>query len=85
MSEKGDKKYEKNAKRLIAATLASIMLITDCVPGFGAEAEQTVMPKEETSGSYGSSLYQYNRLKYRGYYYDADLGLYYLNSRFYDP
>ena len=37
-----------------------------------------------TSGSYGSKLYGYNALKYRGYYYDADLGLYYLNSRYYD-
>ena len=38
-----------------------------------------------TSGDYGSILYSYNRLKYRGYYYDSDLGLYYLNTRFYDP
>lgn len=30
-------------------------------------------------------LYDYNALKYRGYYYDADLELYYLNTRFYDP
>ena len=34
-----------------------------------------------TSGSYGSKLYSYNVLKYRGYYYDAETGLYYLNSR----
>ena len=33
----------------------------------------------------GSKLYQYNALKYRGYYYDSDLGFYYLNSRYYDP
>ena len=43
----------------------------------------------EISNSYsagnGSKLYTHNRLKYRGYYYDSDLGLYYLNSRFYDP
>ena len=26
-----------------------------------------------------------NHLTYRGYYYDTDLGLYYLNSRYYDP
>ena len=26
-----------------------------------------------------------NPLRYRGYYYDADLGLYYLGSRYYDP
>ena len=27
---------------------------------------------------------QYNPFRYRGYYYDSDLGLYYLNSRYYD-
>ena len=28
---------------------------------------------------------QYNPFRYRGYYYDSDLGLYYLQSRYYDP
>ena len=28
---------------------------------------------------------QYNSLRYRGYYYDTETGLYYLNSRYYDP
>jgi len=27
---------------------------------------------------------QYNPFRYRGYYYDIDLGLYYLNARYYD-
>ena len=27
---------------------------------------------------------QYNPFRYRGYYYDADFGFYYLNSRYYD-
>jgi len=27
----------------------------------------------------------YNGFKYRGYYYDSETGLYYLNSRYYDP
>ena len=31
-----------------------------------------------------SSLDSVNPFKYRGYYYDNDLGLYYLNSRYYD-
>ena len=26
-----------------------------------------------------------NPLRYRGYYYDTETGLYYLNSRYYDP
>ena len=33
----------------------------------------------DTSGA------QYNPFRYRGYYYDADLGMYYLQSRYYDP
>ena len=32
----------------------------------------------------GSTGAQYNPFRYRGYYYDTDLGLYYLNSRYYD-
>lgn len=28
---------------------------------------------------------QYNPFRYRGYYYDSELGFYYLNSRYYDP
>ena len=28
---------------------------------------------------------QYNPFRYRGYYYDTDLGMYYLQSRYYDP
>ena len=33
----------------------------------------------------GSTGAQYNPFRYRGYYYDADLGMYYLQSRYYDP
>ena len=33
----------------------------------------------DTSGA------QYNPFRYRGYYYDTDLGMYYLQSRYYDP
>ncbi len=33
----------------------------------------------------GSTAAQYNPFRYRGYYYDDDLGFYYLNSRYYDP
>ena len=32
----------------------------------------------------GSTGAQYNPFRYRGYYYDADLGMYYLQSRYYD-
>ena len=32
-----------------------------------------------------STAAQYNPFRYRGYYYDTETGLYYLNSRYYDP
>ncbi len=33
----------------------------------------------------GSELLNINPFRYRGYYYDTETGLYYLNSRYYDP
>ena len=39
----------------------------------------------EVTGPLGGSIGKYNSLRYRGYYYDAEFGLYYLNSRYYDP
>ena len=32
-----------------------------------------------------SHIAHINPIRYRGYYYDAEAGLYYLNSRYYDP
>ncbi len=36
------------------------------------------------TGSMASTLGQYNSFRYRGYYYDSETDLYYLNSRYYD-
>lgn len=38
-----------------------------------------------TTGSMASSLGTANPLRYRGYYYDTETALYYLQSRYYDP
>jgi len=38
-----------------------------------------------TSGSMANTLGTHNPLRYRGYVYDAETGLYYLQSRYYDP
>ena len=38
-----------------------------------------------TAGDDGSTLYNHNALKYRGYYYDTETGFYYVSSRYYDP
>ncbi len=40
---------------------------------------------ESIIGTLASSLGQANPFRYRGYYYDSESGLYYLNSRYYDP
>ena len=37
------------------------------------------------SGEFNTYAAQYNPFRYRGYYYDSELGFYYLNSRYYDP
>ena len=36
-------------------------------------------------GSMAATLGELNPFRYRGYYYDTESGLYYLNSRYYDP
>ncbi len=38
-----------------------------------------------TTGSLASTVGAANPLRYRGYYYDTETGLYYLQSRYYDP
>ena len=38
-----------------------------------------------TTGSLAGTVGKINPFLYRGYYYDAETGLYYLNSRYYDP
>ena len=37
------------------------------------------------TGSAASTIGQYNSMRYRGYYYDTDTGMYYLQSRYYNP
>ena len=36
-------------------------------------------------GSLSSTIGELNPFRYRGYYYDSETGLYYLNARYYDP
>ena len=37
------------------------------------------------NGCNPTSVASYNPFRYRGYYYDSELGMYYLQSRYYDP
>ena len=39
----------------------------------------------DTAGTLASTIGAYNPLRYRGYVYDPETGLYYLQSRYYDP
>ena len=38
-----------------------------------------------TTGSMASTVGAVNPLRYRSYYYDTDMGFYYLQTRYYDP
>lgn len=38
-----------------------------------------------TTGTLASTIGQYNSMRYRGYYYDTETGMYYLQSRYYNP
>ncbi len=38
-----------------------------------------------TTGTGANTIGVYNPLRYRGYYYDTETGLYYVSSRYYDP
>lgn len=71
--------YEKNLQGDIVAVYSSsgIKLVTYTYDAWG---NQTV--KYWNGG--GSTAAQYNPFRYRGYYYDTDLRMYYLQSRYYD-
>ena len=44
-----------------------------------------VSVKEAAAGIDTDNILELNPYRYRGYYYDAESGLYYLNARYYDP
>ena len=72
--------FEKNLQGDIVALYNSsgLKLVTYEYDAWG---NQTVTYHAGSS----SGPAQYNPFRYRGYYYDADLGMYYLQSRYYDP
>ena len=72
--------FEKNLQGDIVALYNSsgLKLVTYEYDAWG---NQTVTYHAGSS----SGPAQYNPFRYRGYYYDTDLGMYYLQSRYYDP
>ncbi|MBE6635909.1 MAG: RHS repeat-associated core domain-containing protein, partial [Ruminococcaceae bacterium] len=71
--------YEKNLQGDIVAVYndAGTKLVTYYYDAFGY-----CIASYDNNGS--STRAYYNPFRYRGYYYDKDLDLYYLNSRYYD-
>ena len=72
--------YEKNLQGDIVAVYNSAGTKLVTYDYYDAWGNYTV----SYSNSGATTGAQYNPFKYRGYYYDADLGMYYLQSRYYD-
>ena len=53
-----------------------------CVVKYTYDAWGKVLEIEDSTETNAGTI---NPLRYRGYYYDSDLGFYYLRSRYYDP
>ncbi len=72
--------YEKNIQGDIVAiyNASGVRLATYVYDAWGNHSVTY------TNGG-ASTAAQYNPFRYRGYYYDTDLGMYYLQSRYYDP
>jgi len=49
------------------------------------ELNAVVYDSTNPSSTYGNEIGCINPFRYRGYYFDNETGLYYLNSRYYDP
>ena len=60
--------YDKNGNRLVSYTY---------------DAWGNILSTVYSNGGASTSA-RFNPLRYRGYYYDTETGLYYLNSRYYD-
>ena len=72
--------YEKNLQGDIVAVYNSSGTKLVTYDYYDAWGNYTV----SYSNSGDSTGAQYNPFRYRGYYYDSDLGMYYLQSRYYD-
>ena len=71
--------YEKNLQGDVVAILNSSLTR---VVEYSYDAWGNIL---STSGSLASTLGTANPIRYRSYYYDAEIGLYYLQSRYYNP
>ena len=73
--------FEKNLEGDVVAIYSSYGIKVATYTYNDAWGNHTV---SYSNGGVSSGAY-YNPFRYRGYYYDTDLGMYYLQSRYYDP
>ncbi len=73
--------YRKN----IQGDITHIFKLTNGVLELAAEYKYDAWGKCEVTDVDNSGIGIINPIRYRGYYYDTDTGLYYLNARYYDP
>ena len=73
--------YEKNLQGDIVAiyNTSGVRLVSYTYDAWGNVSVSNINISGTNAGA------QYNPFRYRGYYYDEEIGLYYLNSRYYDP
>ena len=74
--------YEKNLQGDIIGIIdeSGVRQVSYVYDAWGKISETNI-----TGTSTAANLITYNHLLYRGYYYDRETGLYYLQSRYYDP
>ncbi len=73
--------YRKN----IQGDITHIFKLTNGVLALAAEYKYDAWGKCEVTEVDNSGIGDINPIRYRGYYYDKETALYYLNARYYDP
>ncbi|MBR2344097.1 MAG: hypothetical protein IKA64_07580, partial [Clostridia bacterium] len=75
--------FEKNLQGDVVAVYRDSDAVFDRISTYEYDAWGNIVETWHTSSILG--IGEANPFRYRGYYYDVDTGLYYLNSRYYDP
>ncbi len=73
--------YRKN----IQGDITHIFKLTNGILALAAEYKYDAWGKCEVTEVDNSGIGEINPIRYRGYYYDTETKLYYLNARYYDP
>ena len=75
--------------RTTVGTQPQIIIVACCITlrrsAYGAWGNYSVHDADGKKNTSASFIGHINPLRYRGYYYDAETGFYYVSSRYYDP